>query len=52
VEAGASPASAAAAEFPCAMMPAFGRAYRAELLTTDSGFAGIAGVTIYSEKTK
>ncbi|MEA2570189.1 MAG: hypothetical protein QOI24_2190 [Acidobacteriota bacterium] len=35
-----------------AMMLAFARAYRAELLTTDSGFAGIAGVTIFSKKTK
>jgi len=32
------------------MMLAFARAYRAELVTTDSGFEGIAGVTVFSKK--
>ncbi|HEY0371433.1 MAG TPA: type II toxin-antitoxin system VapC family toxin [Thermoanaerobaculia bacterium] len=35
-----------------AMMLAFARENRAELLTTDSGFEGITGVTVYSKKTK
>lgn len=33
-----------------AMMLAFARASRAELLTTDSGFDGIAGMTVFSKK--
>ncbi|HEX7152829.1 MAG TPA: type II toxin-antitoxin system VapC family toxin [Thermoanaerobaculia bacterium] len=33
-----------------AMMLAAARAHRAELFTTDSGFIGIAGVTVFSKK--
>lgn len=33
-----------------AMMLSFARANRAELVTTDSGFEGIAGVTVLSKK--
>jgi predicted nucleic acid-binding protein len=33
-----------------AMMLAFAREYRANLLTTDAGFEGIAGVTVFSKK--
>jgi len=33
-----------------AMMLAFARAHRADLITTDSGFDGIAGVTVFSKK--
>lgn len=35
-----------------AMMLAFARENRADLVTTDSGFDGLAGVTVYSKKTK
>ncbi len=35
-----------------AMMLAFARAHGADLMTTDAGFEGIAGVTVFSEKTK
>lgn len=35
-----------------AMMLAFARLNHAELLTTDSGFEAIPGVTIFSKKTK
>ena len=35
-----------------AMMLAFARANRADLVSTDSGFDGIAGVTLFSEKPK
>ena len=34
------------------MMLACARAHRAELVTTDSGFAEIAGVTVFSKKSK
>lgn len=34
-----------------AMMLAFAREHRAELITTDSGFTGLAGVTVFSKKT-
>jgi predicted nucleic acid-binding protein len=34
------------------MMLAFAREYDATLVTTDSGFDGIAGVTVFSKKTK
>jgi len=33
-----------------AMMLAFARQYDAELLTTDSGFSGHVGVTVFSKK--
>jgi predicted nucleic acid-binding protein len=33
-----------------AMMLAFTRAFGAELVTTDSGFGGISGVTVFSKK--
>jgi predicted nucleic acid-binding protein len=33
-----------------AMMLAFARAFGAELVTTDSGFVGISGVTVFSKK--
>ena len=33
-----------------AMMLAFARAFGAELVTTDSGFASISGVTVFSKK--
>lgn len=33
-----------------AMMLAFARAFDAEFVTTDSGFAGISGVTVFSKK--
>lgn len=33
-----------------AMMLAFARQYGAELLTTDSGFVGLAGVRVFSKK--
>jgi toxin FitB len=33
-----------------AMMLAFAREHRADLVTTDSGFEGIAGVTVFSKK--
>jgi predicted nucleic acid-binding protein len=35
-----------------AMMLAFARENRADLITTDSGFDGIPGVTVFSKKTK
>lgn len=35
-----------------AMMLAFARENRAELVTTDSGYEGLAGVTVFSKKTK
>jgi toxin FitB len=35
-----------------AMMLAFAREHRAELITTDSGFEGLDGVTVFSKKTK
>ena len=34
-----------------AMMLAFARAHHAELMTTDAGFEGIAGVTVFSKRT-
>jgi toxin FitB len=34
-----------------AMMLAFGRENRADLITTDAGFEGIPGVTVFSKKT-
>jgi len=33
-----------------AMMLAFARQHDAELVTTDSGFRGLAGVTVFSKK--
>jgi len=35
-----------------AMMLAFAREHRAEFVTTDSGFEGLAGVTVFPKKTK
>ena len=35
-----------------AMMLAFARAHGAALMTTDAGFDGIDGVTVFSKKTK
>jgi toxin FitB len=35
-----------------AMMLAFARANRADLFTTDSGFEGLVGVTVFPKKTK
>jgi predicted nucleic acid-binding protein len=35
-----------------AMMLAFARENRADLITTDSGFAGLAGVMVFPKKTK
>ena len=35
-----------------AMMLAFAREHRADLITTDSGFEGLPGVTVFLKKTK